>query len=290
MPSRRSASLRRFSPSADGRGRGTITTLILDLDGVIYRGQQALPAAAETVAWLRQHGYLVTFLTNNSTRTRAFYARTLRHLGIPARPEDIRSSGQATARYLRQQGPPVPTVLVIGEWGLRRELANASFRLVTHNERAPVDFVVTGMDRHFNYAKLVAAQQAILHGARFIATNRDPTYPTETGLLPGGGTVVAAIEACTGVSPVVIGKPQTFIVEEILEETGARPRETMVVGDRLDADIEMGRRAGLRTVLVLTGVTSREEAETAPRRRRPHWIIDTLAELPDLLTRLGGRP
>lgn len=257
-------------------------TYIFDLDGVIYRGNEPQPEASETVARLRSNGDLVFFLTNNSTQTRQQYSDKLAEMCIPAPPDDIMTSGFATALYLAETGGCGKRAYVVGEEGVCEELNALGIRVV---EEKPADYVVVGLDRHFTYEKLLRAQQAILHGAEFFATNRDVTYPLEEGLvIPGGGSIVAAIEAASGTIPRLIGKPEIYSVRMILEKAGARPEEAVVVGDRLDTDILAGRRAGAHTVLVLSGVSTRKDAESAPPEMRPDVIIERLGELLDAST------
>jgi HAD superfamily hydrolase (TIGR01457 family) len=257
-------------------------TYIFDLDGVIYRGSEPQPEAKETVARLRSNGDLVFFLTNNSTQTRQQYSEKLSGMGIPTPPDDIMTSGCATALYLAESGGSGKRAYVVGEEGVREELKAVGIHVV---EEEPADYVVVGLDRQFTYEKLLRAQQAILHGTQFIATNRDVTYPLEEGLvIPGGGSIVAAIEAASGTIPRVIGKPEIYSVRMILEKAGARTEDAVVVGDRLDTDILAGRRAGTQTVLVLSGVSTREDAESAPPEMHPDVIIERLGELLDAST------
>jgi HAD superfamily hydrolase (TIGR01457 family) len=261
-----------------------LRAVIFDLDGVIYRGKRLLPHAAEAVAWARERGLAVRFLTNNSTITRGEYSQRLGEFGIPTPAEQVMTSAYATALYLESRGNGRGKVLVVGEGGLREEIAQAGFEVVQSADGAR--YVAVGMDRAFNYEMLCAAMQAILNGAEFIASNRDTTFPIENGLLPGGGTVVAAIEAAVGHPPILIGKPTTRMLELLLADLGCEPAEVLIVGDRLDTDIKVGRAVGLRTALVLTGISSAEEASAAPNEMRPEWVIESLAELPPLLKRL----
>ena len=255
---------------------------ILDLDGVVYRGKERQPHAREFVLRLRSSGCLVRFLTNKAAHSRDDYVRALASMDIPVTRDEIMTSGYATALYLAEQGAAGKTVYRIGESGIDEELRAVGVRVLKDGDspEAHVDYVVVGMDRRFNYAKLARAQKAILEGARFIATNEDPTLPVEGGaLLPGAGCMVAAVRAATSVEPIVIGKPETYSVEKILEETGAPPERAVVVGDRLDTDILAGNRAGTTTILVLTGATSREQAEAAIGDLKPDRIVETLGEL-----------
>jgi HAD superfamily hydrolase (TIGR01457 family) len=263
--------------------RPSLRLLVFDLDGVIYRGERLLPQAAETVAWARERGLAVRFLTNNSTVTRDEYARRLGEFGIPTPPAEIMTSAYATALYLKSRGDNRATVLVVGEGGLREEIAAAGLTVAVAPQGDGARYVVVGMDHAFNYGSLRTAMSAILAGAEFIASNRDATFPVEDGLLPGGGTIVAAIETAVGFSPRLIGKPETRMVELLLSQAGCQPAEAVIVGDRLDTDIKAGRAAGIHTALVLTGISSADDVRRAPDDMRPEWVIDTLAELPPLL-------
>jgi 4-nitrophenyl phosphatase len=273
---------RKQGGKSGGAGAPPVRAVIFDLDGVIYRGERLLPYAAQTIAWARERGLGVRFMTNNSTVTREEYSRRLEAFGIPTPVEHIMTSAYATALYLRSRGPDGARVLVIGEGGLRDETAAMGFE-VTQPPDDNARYVIVGMDRGFNYETICAAMSAILAGAEFIASNRDPTFPVEDGLLPGGGTIVAAIEAAVGFAPYLVGKPATRMLDLVLEDLGCRPAQALVVGDRLDTDIKAGCAAGVHTVLVLTGISSAEEARKAPADMRPEWVIPTLAELPLLL-------
>lgn len=265
-----------------GISSNTPVLWVLDLDGVIYRGNEIQPHAREFVLHIRSSGGLVRFLTNKAAHSREEYAELLTRLGIPTSPDEVMTSGYATALYLAEQGDTRRTVYRIGENGIDHELASFGFRVLKDGEEPEqnVDYVVVGMDRKFTYEKLARAQKAILQGARFIATNLDPTLPVEGGaLLPGAGCMVAAVQVATSREPILIGKPNTYPLEKILEATNVSPEQTVVVGDRLDTDILVGKRVGAKTVLVLTGVTSREQAEKAPDEMKPDIIVETLAEL-----------
>jgi 4-nitrophenyl phosphatase len=258
--------------------------VIFDLDGVIYRGDTVLPYAADAVATLRRRGATVFYLTNNSTRTRESYSRKLTEMGIPTHPNEIMTSAYATALYFLENHLDGTTAYVIGEEGLVDELTRAGVRVLRGDENGPVESVVVGLDREFTYRKLLRAQQAILAGARFIATNGDLTFPVEEGkVIPGGGSLIAAVQAATSKAPLMIGKPESYAVERILQITGASPERTFMVGDRMDTDILAGRRMGLHTVLVLTGVTRAEDVESAPEEMRPEIVLPDLARLPEVV-------
>ncbi|GIV19905.1 MAG: hypothetical protein KatS3mg023_1656 [Armatimonadota bacterium] len=253
---------------------------IFDLDGVIYRGEEPMPFAAETIHRLRREGKMVRFLTNNSALTREAYVRRLTGMGIPCDEEDFMTSAYATALYLQSQGASGKRVFIVGEEGIHEELRRIGMQVVTDPEEEGADYVVVGIDRDFTYDKLRRAHYAIQQGAQFIATNRDATYPAAGGkIVPGGGAIVAAIATCTGVEPLVIGKPNVYSIQLLLQRSGVLPSQAVLVGDRLDTDVLVGKRAGVYTVLVLTGVTSEEEVWQAPPEMTPQRVIGTLAEL-----------
>ena len=166
---------------------------------------------------------------------------------------------------------------------------NVGVRVVRRKGKRPIGYVVVGMDRKFTYRKLWEAQQAIRGGAQFIATNRDATYPVEDNVIPGGGSVEAAVATAAETEPILIGKPSPRAGQLITQHAGVRPSEVLMVGDRLETDIEMGRRAGLWTCLVLTGISTAEEAAALPPESRPHSILPSIAQLPGLLREGGFR-
>jgi len=270
-----------------------IKAVIFDLDGVIYRGRTPLPGGRAAIATLWAGGGQAYYFTNNSTRSRESYVALLDSFGIPSDPDHIVTSASLTVEYLRDRyAGQSPTILVVGEEGLRDELTRAGFRVVRRVPKRGVDVVVVGMDRKFTYATLHRAQQALLAGAEFIATNRDATYPVEGNVIPGGGSIVAAVAAAAEREPITMGKPSEWSGRLIARHAGVSPSETLMVGDRLETDIVMGRRAGLWTVMVLTGISTREEALTTSDDDKPHWVMAGLAELPALLADLaaGRRP
>lgn len=257
---------------------------VFDLDGVLYLGETAIPHAADAVRRLQEAGKQVYFLTNNSGKTRADYKQKLADVnGMDVSETSIFTSAYATALYLKQRGAAGRSVFVIGEPGLAAELSNAGMVAITEPDTGDIqdiDYVVVGIDRQFTYNKLRFAHAAITRGhAQFIATNRDSTFPMETGEIPGGGSLVAALATASGREPVNIGKPETHGYEAILVDAKATAADSVMVGDRLDTDIAVGKSAGAATVLVLTGVTSPEKAQSAPPEWRPDRIIGDLREL-----------
>ncbi|MCC6442619.1 MAG: HAD-IIA family hydrolase [Armatimonadetes bacterium] len=252
--------------------------LIFDLDGVIYRGANPVPRAVEAVNRLQASRHRVYFLTNNSSQTRESYRQKLASMGIHTDIRHIMTSAYATALVMAEEDPG-KWAYVVGHEGLKEEMAGLGFNLADPERGNPVDYVVVGIDREFTYKKLTYAQHAILKGARFVATNRDATFPAEETIMPGGGTMVAAIETATSVAARLIGKPETITIDLILKQEGGRPREAYMIGDRLDTDVLVGKKAGIKTVLVMTGVTTPEEMRAAPPEMRPDIVIEWLDDL-----------
>src|SRR5881296_648618 len=237
---------------------------LFDLDGTVYLGEHLIAGAGEAIRALRAAGRRVAFLSNKPLQTRADHADKLTRLGVPAEPDDVINSSLVLARYLRRLDPGAP-VYVIGEPPMIAEMRAHGFE-VRDDER--VRWVVIAFDRTFDYAKLNTALQAVKRGARLIATNPDRTCPTEDGEIPDCAGMMAAVEAVTGATvEVIVGKPSPIILEAALARLGVPARDAVVVGDRIETDIVMGKRLGLGTVLVLSGVTRADDprvAEIAP--------------------------
>jgi phosphoglycolate/pyridoxal phosphate phosphatase family enzyme len=238
---------------------------LFDLDGTVYLGEALVPGAAETIAALRADGRRVAFLSNKPLSTREDYAAKLTRLGVPTRADEVVNSSIVLARHLARLDPGAP-VFVIGEPPLIAELRAHGFEVRNDPD---VRWVVIAFDRTFDYAKLDTALQAVRrHHARLIATNPDRTCPVEGGEIPDCAGMTAAVEAVTGQTvEVVVGKPSPIILEVALETLGVAAGDCVMVGDRLDTDIVMGKRRGLATVLVLSGITRAGDpriAELAP--------------------------
>jgi phosphoglycolate/pyridoxal phosphate phosphatase family enzyme len=275
-----------FDSPAKERG----LVLVFDLDGVIYLGTTPIPGAIEALHRLAADGHALYFLTNNSTRSRQTYADRLEGMGYPATAAQFMTSAYATGLYLRSVGAEGKKVYVVGEVGLREEMELAGLTVIPLEDPTPVDYVVAGLDRSVTFAKLQRAHHEIaVHGAQFVATNRDATYPLETGEIPGGGAIVAPIEVSTGVRGVTIGKPEPGTWLWLLELEGAAPEQGLMVGDRAETDILGAKRVGLHTVLTLTGVTTVEMLERLPEEQRPDHVVRDLTELPALVASLSVR-
>jgi 4-nitrophenyl phosphatase len=231
---------------------------ILDLDGTLFRGNEALPGAVETVAELQKQGALVRYLTNNSGMTRHSYQDKLASMGFAVKLDDIYSSAIGTAAYCAEA--KLRNLFVVGESGLIETLQAANLTVINFDGTGPdqADAVVAGIHKKFSYAVMAGAMQQVIGGARLIATNTDATYPIEGGgMVPGAGAIVASLERCTGQDAFVVGKPNPYLIELVMKDAGVAPSDTLVVGDRYETDIESGIRAGCDTHLVLTGVSKR---------------------------------
>lgn len=237
---------------------------VFDMDGVLYRGDEPLSGVNDLLNALTIRDKRYMLATNNSMATPADYVRKLARMAIAVPEESILTSAMATRDYLTETLSAGAGVFVIGMPALREQLfSGTSFHPVQYGEEQPTA-VVVGLDKTFTYEKLAVANEAIRAGARFVATNADATLPTEAGLIPGAGSLVAAVAAASGQAPTVIGKPEPLLVQMALERMGAGAGSAVMVGDRLDTDIVAGARAGMLTVLVLTGVSTREEIAAAP--------------------------
>jgi 4-nitrophenyl phosphatase len=235
----------------------TITHLIIDMDGVLYTGDRPMPCLREFFAFLRDHQIQFILATNNSTRTPQQYADKLAGMGVTVSPDEILVSGQATARFLARQYPRGTRAHVFGMPALKHAMTDEGFILADED----VELVVASMDREVTFEKLKRATLLIRGGARFIATNLDPTNPSEEGLIPGTGAMIVALEAASGTQATAIGKPQPIMYQQAMEQMGAFPGTTAAIGDRVDTDILGGKRAGLMTICVLSGSSDRAEAE-----------------------------
>jgi 4-nitrophenyl phosphatase len=235
-----------------------ITHLIIDMDGVLYRGERPLPGLQEFFAFMRERPVPFILATNNSTRTPQQRVEKLARMGVQIFSEEVLDSGQATARFLAREYPPGTCAHVFGSPALREAVEAEGFVLADED----VELVIASMDRDVNYEKLKRATLLIRGGARFVATNLDPTQPTDEGLLPGTGSFIAVLRTASETEPLVVGKPEPTMFQLAMDQMGARPETTATIGDRLDTDILGARRAGLITICVLSGSTgSRAEAE-----------------------------
>ena len=256
--------------------RREIRSWLMDMDGVLVREQYAIPGAAEFLSRLEERGTPFMVLTNNSMYTRRDLAARLRRSGLEVPEESIWTSALATATFLEDQRPG-GSAFVIGEVGLTTALHESGYTLT---ESDP-DYVVLGETRTYSFERITEAIRLIGAGARFIATNPDNIGPTPDGPLPATGSYAALISRATGVAPYFVGKPNPLMMRSALNALDAHSEHTAMIGDRMDTDVVSGLEAGLEAILVLTGVTSRAEAERHPYR--PSRIVDSVADLVDEL-------
>lgn len=306
----------RLQLTTDGEGPSALPSpatlrpmlLLVDLDGVVYRGSVPVPGVAALLARRAAGGDDIVYVTNNSMHYRADYLTRLSDMGAPVSADRVVSSARATALYLVEREPSVRRVLALGATGLERELRDVGLEVVTAAHAATraaqegidgfvaaggPDAVVVGLDPNLTYLRLAVAADAVRAGAKFIATNRDPVYPTERGLRPGAGSIVAAVEAATGVTPIAIGKPGPHLLEEAARAVGREPGEAVMIGDSLSTDVAAARGVGARSVLMLTGVTRPDQVDAADPASRPTAVAhdaDELGRVLDALAAEDGRP
>lgn len=245
---------------------------ICDMDGVIYHGNRLLPGVREFLDWLKKTQKKFLFLTNSSERSPRELSEKLLRLGLEIEEEHFYTSALATAAFLSQQMPG-GSVFVIGETGLTNALYNAGFSM---NDMSP-DYVIVGDTRSYNYEKLEQAVSLVRNGAKLIGTNRDVTGPTEKGIVPSTGALIAPIELATGSKAYFVGKPNPLIMRHALKKLDCRREDTAIIGDRMDTDIIAGVEAEITTVLVLSGVTSREDLKRFAYR--PHYILNGIGDI-----------
>lgn len=256
-----------------------IRGVLFDMDGVVYVGTRLLPGVQEMFDYLERTGRKWLCVTNNASKTSPQFVEKLTEMGVRARPEQILGSAEATASWLSEQitknGWPRGKAIMVGQDGLRAALTSHGIEITTEPKEAA--YAVVGINFELTYEELARAALAIRNGARFIGTNSDPSYPSERGLLPGAGSILALMAAATSVQPTVIGKPNRGMYDQAVRRLGAEPTEVMMVGDRYDTDICGALTLGLATTGVLTGVSSRQDFEET--QQPPHFIAENLVEL-----------
>ncbi|MCC7145491.1 MAG: TIGR01457 family HAD-type hydrolase [Phycisphaeraceae bacterium] len=245
---------------------------LIDMDGVIYRGSKLIPGAAAFISQLRQRKIPFLFLTNNSQRTRRDVSTKVQRLGIDITEEHVFTCAMATARFLAQQKPH-GTAFVIGEGGLLNALHHNGYAIV---DKDP-DYVVVGEGRNLSFELVEQALSMILNGAKLVATNLDPNCPTQHGMRPGCGAIVALLEAASGVKAFAVGKPNPIMMRAARKQLGLTAGQTVMVGDTMETDIVGGVQMGYKTILVLTGGTQREHL--ARYAYRPDKIVSSIGEL-----------
>ncbi len=256
----------------------TLKAIFLDMDGVLWRGDEPIGDLPALFARINALGLQFALLTNNATRTPQDYVNKLAGFGVSVQPEQILTSALATAQLLQKAFPSSGTLYVVGEGGLRQALEAVGFQVLPPDALpARVTAVVAGMDKTLTYQKLRHAVLLIRRGAPFYGSNPDHTYPTPEGQAPGAGSILAAITAATGVQPHIAGKPEPPIFQLALQRLGLSPSEAVMVGDRLETDILGGQRVGMKTALVLSGVSTASQAKNWTPS--PDWVVPDLDAL-----------
>jgi len=257
-----------------------IKGLIIDLDGVLWRGRTFLDGVPEFFSFLRTNSMPLLLVTNNSTATAKSVVDRMEDAGVQIDPAEVLTSSHATAAYLQHRFPSGTSIYAIGEDALKDALSAAGFRL--HDSADGVQAVVMGFDREISWAKMAEASIAIQSGALFIATNPDLSFPIERGQAPGAGAFITAVQLTTGVEPTVIGKPEPHLFDLARERLGLTTDQILAIGDRIETDILGAQRAGIATCLLLTGVTTSDQANAS--EVKPDWIFDDLPYLTRELT------
>jgi 4-nitrophenyl phosphatase len=247
----------------------------MDLDGTVYYGTDEVPGAVDFIRKCLDKGIRILYVTNRANRTPVEIRDQLRSFRVPCETDDILTSAQATARYLKKG-----SAWYIGEEGMRLALEEEDIRITDVNP----DYVIVSIDKEFNYAKLKKACSLIFKGAKFVATNPDRGLKMEDGISPGTGAIVAAVETGSMTKPLMIGKPEGIIFEMALKKLGMKNDEVIVVGDNIDTDAAAGINAGIRTVVILTGISTHEEVLRSPHKAT--WTVRNFAELSALFDKI----
>lgn len=267
-----------------------IRALIIDMDGVLWHGDQPMPGLTDFFQTLRDQQIRFILATNNASLTQAQYVSKLALMGVQVEPEEILTSSMATALYLsRHNNPAQSRVFVIGEEGAKQPLLDHGFTLTglyelnddKDNPNMGADIVVCGKDSTLSWDKLATATLNIRAGAQFIGTNADTTLPTERGLTHGNGAILAALQAATGITPTIIGKPEPIIYQQALALLGVDPEQTVAIGDRLETDILGAVRTGIRSLMVLSGVSTEEDFKTTDYQ--PTWVMPDIRDVTQAL-------
>ena len=263
--------------------------IIFDIDGTVSRGSQALPGALDVMEELRRREIPFAFFTNDNSRRIEFFVDRLGAMGIDAAPAEIVTAALVAAEAVAELHPTSP-ILVVGDVGLLDAMTDRGLNVVGLEDADQAEVVVMGKDPLFDQKRLAVVCQTIWNGAEFIATNYDPKVPTVNGFVPATGPMVKAVAYATGREPLVTGKPSPWSGRMAARILGVAPERGLVVGDQLATDIAMGRNAGMRTVLVLTGTAETGDAERAPPEQQPDVVIDGIGDLLGWMDELAAAP
>ncbi|MFA5049733.1 MAG: HAD-IIA family hydrolase [Candidatus Micrarchaeia archaeon] len=249
-----------------------IKTIIFDLDGVLYRGDEIITGSIETIKKLKSLGIKTYFLTNAGTLSRKGRAKKLRSLGFEIPDDEVFTSSYGIGAYLSSIKKN-PSVYCIGEAGLKEELSSFGAYLTEKN----TDFVVVGLDREFTYKKLNIALQNIINGAKFIATNGDATFPVENNkIMPGCGSIVSSVAYCSKINPHIIGKPNAYLLDMIISDSKSKRDEILLIGDRIETDVFLAKKAKIKSALVLSGVSTRNDLEKLKEEEKPDYLLNSI--------------
>jgi len=254
-----------------------IKALIIDMDGVVWKADQAIGDLESTFKRIRERGLKFVFATNNSTKTSEQYVERLAKFNVEVEPWQVITSSQAAAHAVAQKFSPGTKVFMIGEDGIKMALEEKGFEIVSTKNASTAEVFVMGIDREINFDKVSEATLLVRNGIPFYGTNTDKTFPTPRGEIPGSGAWISIITTATGVEPIIAGKPYPFLMELSLEKLGVKKEEALVVGDRLETDIAAGQEAGISCVMVLSGVSTKEEADKW--KPKVDIVADDLASL-----------
>lgn len=266
-----------------------IKNLILDMDGVLWRGDTPMPGLAAFFDTLRELEMGIVLATNNASKTAVQYTQKLARFGVTIPAEAILTSALATADYVSHHHPPGSAAYVAGGLGLQHAIRDKGYRLLTPDEvwaGETAVFIAVGFHPEITYRELAAGALLVQRGAQFIGSNPDSTFPSEVGLLPGAGALISFVATATGVTPTIIGKPGPIMFQEAMLRLGGTTDNTAMVGDRLGTDITGGKAAGLQTILVLSGITQPDELEGS--ELQPDYVLPDIAALTERLRREKG--
>lgn len=262
-----------------------ILALIIDMDGVLWHGDKPVEGLCDFFNTLRKKQLSFVLATNNARSTQTEYINKLARMGVEVQKQEVLTSSMATALYLSQHYEPSKTkVFVIGEQGLIEPLSEQGFKLVAIDDGENADLVVCGLDKLLNWQKLAAATTHIFNGAKLIGTNADVTLPTEQGFAPGNGATLAALEAATGIKAECFGKPEPIMYQQAMAILKTQAEQTIAIGDRLDTDILGAVRAGIRSLMVLSGVSTTEDIKRLDFQ--PTWVMQDIQEINNTLQSL----
>jgi 4-nitrophenyl phosphatase len=254
----------------------TIHALIIDMDGVLWRGDALLPGFGEIFDFLQSNAIPFVLATNNARKTPAQYLSRFANYGVTLEPKNLLTSSLVAADYLQNELSAGAKIYIIGEDGLYEAMKEAGY-IIVDDSSEPVEAVVASLDMKVTYDKLKHATFLIRGGARFIGTNGDLSYPVEAGFAPGAGSILAALEAATGITPTVLGKPERLMFDVALQKMNSKHQHTVMIGDRLETDILGAQKAGLRTILVTSGIDNEDSIQT--KNIKPDIVLKGIDEM-----------